>query len=246
MIDQKHERGAMEIHYSAGGRSSHRRWVWLVGGLAVIAAVAASLVMVLSGGANNPTRAHDAVSASGHSRSPYALNNDPPPSLAGAYSDNLKTAFLALSAYGDWLLSHPSTLLVANVAEPGSPAYDTLLYNVTYLLKLGGHVQKDPRGYGGDVQYVKVTTPPRPILGPGGKQEEVDRHPAYTGGTVTVVSHFLASGIYSHSGKYLQPSQVRSGYLVGAVSLVQGVSGQWLLYEIKALNPSGGPRSVEK
>ncbi len=34
------------------------------------------------------------------------------PSLAGAYSPNLKTAFLALTNYSDWVASHPEPKLV--------------------------------------------------------------------------------------------------------------------------------------
>ena len=38
-----------------------------------------------------------------------------PPSLAGAYSTNLKTAFIALVNYSDWVGSHPNPNLVKNL-----------------------------------------------------------------------------------------------------------------------------------
>ncbi len=37
------------------------------------------------------------------------------PSLAGAYSSNLKTTFLALTNYSDWVASHPEPKLVSEV-----------------------------------------------------------------------------------------------------------------------------------
>lgn len=244
MIDQKHERGAMEIHYSAGGRSSHRRWVWLLGGLAVIAAVAASLVMVLSGGANNPTRAHDAVSASGHSRSPYALNNDPPPSLAGAYSDNLKTAFLALYAYAQWVYEHPRVSDVAKFDVVGSPAFKIDSYNVQYLVRRGAHNPNDPRGYDGDIHFIKVSMPPVQVRGPSGTPEYRGGYLAFGPGLVTVVCQFLNVNLYSRSGKYLQPGQ-RANLVAVEYSLQQGSDGQWRFYGSTRLHPSGGPLSVE-
>ncbi len=45
------------------------------------------------------------------------------PSLAGAYSLNLKTAFLALVRYSDWLGTHPNPKLVKNYVLPTSNIY---------------------------------------------------------------------------------------------------------------------------
>ena len=46
-----------------------------------------------------------------------------PPSLAGAYSTNLKTAFVALVKYSDWLGSHPNPNFVRNYVATKSNIY---------------------------------------------------------------------------------------------------------------------------
>ncbi len=45
------------------------------------------------------------------------------PSLAGAYSPNLKTAFISLVKYSDWLGSHPNPSLVKNYVHHSSDLY---------------------------------------------------------------------------------------------------------------------------
>jgi len=46
-----------------------------------------------------------------------------PPSLAGAYSPNLKTAFLALVRYSDWAGVHPNPDLVKNFCFSSADIY---------------------------------------------------------------------------------------------------------------------------
>ena len=50
------------------------------------------------------------------------------PSLAGAYSPNLKTAFISLVKYSDWLGSHPNPSLVKNYVQSSSDIYEAQLY----------------------------------------------------------------------------------------------------------------------
>ena len=50
------------------------------------------------------------------------------PSLAGAYSPHLKTAFISLVKYSDWLGSHPNPSLVKNYVITAQICIDRRLY----------------------------------------------------------------------------------------------------------------------
>jgi len=67
-----------------------------------------------------------------------------PPSLAGAYSSNLRTAFIALVNYSDWVGSHPNPALVKNYATPGSNIYKPQVYLMQQLVKRGWHEEQNP------------------------------------------------------------------------------------------------------
>ena len=62
-----------------------------------------------------------------------------PPSLAGAYSTNLKTAFIALVNYSDWLGSHPNPNFVRNYVPQTSNIYHPQVYLMQQMLKRGWH-----------------------------------------------------------------------------------------------------------
>ena len=50
-----------------------------------------------------------------------------PPSLAGAYGDNMIRVIVTLSAYQDWLYAHPNPALVKNYVLFGSSAYPAVI-----------------------------------------------------------------------------------------------------------------------
>ena len=66
------------------------------------------------------------------------------PSLAGAYSTNPTTAFLALVKYSDWVGSHPDPNLVQNYAIPTSNIYRNQVYLMQQLVKRGWHISPQP------------------------------------------------------------------------------------------------------
>ena len=248
MTEKRSENPATKVLYADSAGSRRRRA--LIGlGIAVIVAVVVAVVLLAGGGSTKSTKhvsARPTAKATTQTTlSPYALNDNPAPSLAGAYSDNLKTAFLALYAYHDWLYEHPNAALVSRYAVAGGPAYKVELYNIEYLIANHAHAPNDPRGLDGDIQFAKVTLVPKPITGPNGKQELRSGHPAFQGGIVTVVAKYLASNFYGSSGQYVQPGQ-QAGTSAISYSLIQGVDGQWRWYQATVLNPPGGPQSVEQ
>lgn len=248
MTENRSENSTTKVLY-ADSAGSRRRWVLIGLAIAVIAAVGVALVLTTGGGgtkpAKHPSTNPAATATTPTTLSPYALNNNPAPSLAGAYSDNLKTAFLALYAYHDWLYEHPNAALVANYSAPGSPAYKLELGNIEYLIAHHAHAANDPRGLDGDIQFVKVVVAPKAIVGPDGKQAMRDGHPAFQGGILTIVAQYVEDDLYGSTGKFIQAGQ-HPGTQAIDYSLVQGPTGQWLTYEATVLNPPGGPLSVEK
>ena len=248
MTEKRSENPTTKVLYadSAGSRR-HRALIGVA--IAVIAAVVVAVVLLAGGGSTKSTKhvsARPTAKATTQTTlSPYALNDNPAPSLAGAYSDNLKTAFLALYAYHDWVFDHPDPTLVSRYAVVGSADYKIELFNVHYLVAHGAHTPNDPRGLDGDIQSIKVTLAPKPIMGANGKQELRSGHPAFQGGIVTVVAEYLQANLYNRAGQYVQPGQ-RVGTSAIAYSLIQGSDGQWRFYQATVLNPPGGPASVEQ
>ncbi|HUZ44399.1 MAG TPA: hypothetical protein VMU63_08320, partial [Acidimicrobiales bacterium] len=175
---------------------------------------------------------------------PYALNHDPAPSLAGAYSDNLITAFRALYAYHNWLYEHPDASVVGRYAVAGSPAYVGELANIDYLIAHQAHFPTDPRGYDGDLQFLKITLAPRAVVGSSGTQERIGGHLLFHSGLLTVVSLNLKAYLYGSNGAVLQPGQ-SAGYSASSYALAEGADGQWRIYSAVALHPAGGPQSLE-
>ncbi len=232
----------MEVFYSDEPRGPRSRRLRILAAVTLVALVAgAGLGFIFTGHNSTPTvrRTVPAVS------SPYALNNDPAPSLAGAYSDNLITAFRALYAYHNWLYEHPNAALVAKYALPGSPNYKIELGNIDYLLAHSAHAADDPRGLDGDITFIKVAAEPKPVVGVDGTQAMRNGHPAYSSGVVTIVATYVEDDLFGPNGSFIQSGQ-HPGTAAVDYSLVQGNDGQWLIYGATVLNPPGGPQSVEQ
>jgi len=243
MTDQTPLPPDMEVFYSDDPPGPRSRRLRILAAITLLALVAgAGLGFTFTGHSSTPPPVRPSASPT---TSPYALNNDPAPSLAGAYSDNLLVAFRALYAYHDWLYEHPNAILVANYAVPGSPAYKTELANVNYLAAHDAHAADDPRGLDGDISFIKVASAPKAVLGSDGKQVMRNGHPAFGGGIVTIVAKYIEDDLYGPSGEFIQPGQ-HPGTAAIDYSLVQGANGQWLEYEASVLDPAGGPQSVEQ
>jgi hypothetical protein len=230
-----------EIDFSEDAVSSRsRRLRWAAAALALVLAAGTGIGFVVTGHTSPASSARTTATTS-----PYALNHDPAPSLAGAYSDDLVVAFRALYAYGNWASEHPAAGLVQNYDAPGSSAFIADGKNLTYLLVHNLHEPRDQRGYDGDVEYARVTLRPRPVLDPEGHAVFRAGHPAFDGGVVLAVLHFRADDLYSPTGQDIQFGQ-RAGYAAISFSLSQGGDGQWRFYQATELHPAGGPKSVEK
>ncbi|HUZ43535.1 MAG TPA: hypothetical protein VMU63_03970 [Acidimicrobiales bacterium] len=230
----------MEVFYSDEQRGPRSRRLRILAAITLVALLAAAgLGFTFAGHSATPSVGRSASATP----SPYALNHDPAPSLAGAYSDNLITAFRALYAYHNWLYEHPSVALVSNYTVPGSPAYKIELANVEYLVAHDAHGADDPRGLDGDITFIRVASPPKPTLGPNGQQIVRNGHPGFGGGIVIIVANYIEDDLYGPGGQFIQLGQ-RPGTATIDYSLVQAPSGQWLQYQAAVLNTPGGPQSV--
>lgn len=249
MTDRPSDHQEMNVFHSDDApRPRSRRLRIGAAVLGVVVLAAAAFTFALGGGSGNPAKSRQTrVTHPGPTAttSPYALNHDPPPSLAGAYSDNLKTAFLALYAYHSWIFEHPDPTQVARYAVSGSPDYKVELYNVNYLVAHNAHTPNDPRGLDGDIEFAKVSLAPKLITGADGRPTQRDGHPAFASGLITAVAHYAVDNLYDPVGHYVQPGQ-RAGLVAITYSLSQGADGQWRLYQAQVLNPPGGAQSVER
>ena len=106
-----------------------------------------------------------------------------PPSLAGAYSPNMKTAFLALTRYSDWVGSHPNPTLVRNYATLTANIYAAQVYLMRQMSKRGLHLSPTPT----EVDFLAVIQRPVRRRSTTGKLMLVAGKPAYTSGIVDVV-----------------------------------------------------------
>ena len=229
-----------EIDFSDEAPSPRsRRLRWVAAGLALVLAAGAGLGFVVGGNSSTPTP----HSGAARSPSPYALNNDSAPSLAGAYSDDPRTAFLALFGYHNWLYEHPTLADVGKYTVVDSPAYQGELTNLSYLVKRHAHFPDSQGGYDGDIEYVRVSQQPQPLAALG-KELSRGGHRAYGPAVVVVVQHELLTSIYSPIGQPLQIGQ-QAGEEANSYSLSQGLDGQWRIYSVVALHPAGGPKALE-
>ncbi len=111
-----------------------------------------------------------------------------PPSLAGAYSTNLKTAFIALVTYSDWLGSHPNPNFVRNYVATNSNIYHPQVYVMQQMLRRGGVISPQPT----EIDSLQVVTPPVRRILRGGQ--------AYLGGVIDVVINEKRYAYLDHSG----------------------------------------------
>ncbi|GEM_PF-2547736 len=152
-----------------------------------------------------------------------------PPSLAGAYSTNLKKALISLLNYMDWVFAHPNPVLVKNAVVPTANIYRYWVDIVEALVRRGWHEYPNPT----EVNFLKVIQPPVKASG-------------FLGGTVDVV-------IDARRDPYLNNANQTVGYQVGggryAASIILGRATTAQHFRIArwyVLHPGGGLEQWER
>jgi hypothetical protein len=150
------------------------------------------------------------------------------PSLAGAYSSNMKTVFLALVRYSDWLGSHPNPKLVKNYVFPTSNIYQSQLYLMEQMVKRGWHISPQPS----QIDFIKtVLTPVTKRLPTGTK---------YQGGIIETVINEQKSPYLNRTGKIVGQTE-GGGPTAYVVTLVQArLHTQFYIDLWQQVTPLGG------
>jgi hypothetical protein len=198
-----------------------------------------------------PTTAGPSTTLQGPSGSPanYPAAKPTPPSLAGAYprgtTVDLITVLKTITAYGDWVASHPNPALVANYELHSGNAFAGETQFISQLQQLRLHATPTPT----EIDYARVTLSPRPQAPlPSGQPRQLKGYQSFVGGIVTVVENnrpiamLKADG--QPSGHQFNPSHL--GPTAYSISLVQGSDGRFRIDDSRQLDPPGGVASVEQ
>ena len=164
-----------------------------------------------------------------------------PPSLAGAYGDNMLGVIVTLSAYQDWLYAHPNPALVKNYVLFGSSAYPQLLKGVNQLVQRGWHLGPAPR----EIDWAAVSLAPKPFVNRQGRQAAAHGHKFYTPAAVAVIFNIKSGHVFDKQGNIVGPLK-GSGKTVLSIGLSQGTDGRWRIAYIVQLHPAGGFGSLAK
>jgi hypothetical protein len=152
-----------------------------------------------------------------------------PPSLAGAYSTNLRTVFLALVNYMDWVFAHPDPSLVQKAVVPGNNIYDLYVRAIRELAKRGWRDSPNPL----EVDFLKVVRAPK-------------KTGAFELGTVAVVSNPKRSPILNKTGKVVG-YEGGGGPYAAMVTLSRGGATPYFRIVLWAdVHPVGGIPSWER
>ena len=164
-----------------------------------------------------------------------------PPSLAGAYSPNLRTAFIALIRYSDWVGSHPNPDLVKNYTLGSSNIYIYQVRALRVMVTRGWHLPPWPS----QVNFLTVVHAPIAQVTTNGKRLLRDGHQAYTRGVLDVVMD-------EQRAPYLDSTDRIVGYSGGGgvtaltINLRQGSDGRFRIDEWRILHPASGITAWEK
>ena len=166
-----------------------------------------------------------------------------PPSLAGAYSPNMKTAFLALVRYSDWVGSHPNPKLVKNYASPASDIYAAQVYLMTQMAKRGWHLPPTPS----QIDFLVVTKKPILRYSKTGSPLIIAGKRAYTSGMVDVVVQETTEPYLNVSGHVVGRTAGKGGPRAWRVTLVQkDVDGQFVIDGFYGITVRGSLHQWEK
>ena len=166
-----------------------------------------------------------------------------PPSLAGAYSPNMKTAFLTLVRYSDWVGSHPNPKLVKNYVSAASDVYAAQVYLMREMAKLHLHLPPTPS------QIDFLVTVKKPIV-----RRKSDGNPirlagrlAYTSGTIYVVVQQVTEPYLNKYNQVVGHSTRGTGPKPWKITLVQrDVNGQFVIDGYYALTVHGSLSAWER
>lgn len=159
-----------------------------------------------------------------------------PPSLAGAYSPNMKTAFLALTNYSDWVGTHPSPKLVGHYAAIDSNIYKPQVYLLQQLDKLHWHLPPTPT----EIDFLVVTKKPTLRRTRKGAPESIGGHRAYTDGIVDVVIRELTESYLNVRGEVVGHTARGTGPKAWTVTLTQTpTTGQFVIGSYYAVQIRG-------
>ena len=130
------------------------------------------------------------------------------PSLAGAYSPNLKTAFISLVKYSDWLGSHPNPSLVKNYVITASDLYRSQVDLMQKMVNHSWHISPQPT----QIDFLKVVVPPVTRTLPDGRK--------YQGGVIETVINEIMYPYLNRAGKVVGHT-AGGGPTAYAITLVQ-------------------------
>ncbi len=153
-----------------------------------------------------------------------------PPSLAGAYSDNIMTAFITLVRYQDWVWSHPNPSFVKRYMQPGTALYEGEVTTIRGLARRGWRSYPAPT----EIDWLRIELVPTPLL-VAGHAIRVDGHLAFTPATVTAVITQRVTDYLNRSGQVVGHTPGVAGKVVFSETLIQDSRQQWRLSAISRL-----------
>lgn len=157
-----------------------------------------------------------------------------PPSLAGAYSDNMMKVVVTLLTYQDWVGSHPDPALVPNYFVKGTQPYRAEVSLMRELLVRGWHINPSPT----EIDWLAVTSQPAPLL-IDGKHTMRNGRALFGVGSVTIVIDRKRSAYLDGQGNVVGYS-VGGGKTALGLVLAQGGDARWRIAAVSHLSPAGG------
>jgi hypothetical protein len=146
--------------------------------------------------------------------------------------------FRTLQTYTDWLASHPSEALVANVdtdANGVGNSYKNILQNVAALVNAGLHAYPDPT----IVTSIKVLQTPEPFLGENGRQEIANGHLIWLSAQISAVESGPVTWVLNAQGVRVAtlPALPPTRYLFvfTMLSNENTIDGQWRIQDATKL-----------
>lgn len=155
-----------------------------------------------------------------------------PPSLAGAYSDNMIKVVVTLYAYSDWLNAHPDPALVREIAIPGTSDYLTDISALRKLQEIHWHTSGEPR----EIDWIAVTRKPKQVIGVRGAPLIIGGHKRFTPAVITVVYSNKVEPIYNAQHQVVQHVDAARKAVL-SLTIGQGTDGRWRFMASNVLHP---------
>jgi hypothetical protein len=166
-----------------------------------------------------------------------------PPSLAGAYSPNMKTAFLTLVNYSDWVGSHPNPNLVKNYALPSSNVYKPQVYLMRQMALRGLHLPPTPS----IIDFLVIIKKPARLIAIGGQPLTVAGRPAYASGTIDIVVDQVTEAYLNAKNQVVGYTSRGTGPTAWTVVLRQSAAtGQFVIASYYRLRVHGNLEEWER